>query len=169
MIVGVDPKNTELSCEERDKVVVKSLVKLQIGSRLSCLRKWEDGLIAVTFWAEEGYTDAFYVRDGLVETEPRERVDPPNFKICPCKVDARPHQWASLCYEGCGCPCALGQGYMSSQPVLSSRHPYTSHCRDFDKSKVVPDAPYVPSSRTTLTGATGPRGPTGCTGPPPPK
>lgn len=69
MIVGVDPNNTDLSQEERDNIVIKSLIRLQITGWVKEILKWEDGFIQITFCDGEGYEYDFYMRDGLVHIE----------------------------------------------------------------------------------------------------
>lgn len=166
MIVGVDPDNTDLSPEERDKVIVKAIVRLQVACHFKSVTKREDGTIQVIFSDGEGYEYDVYLKDGLVFTS-YDNIDRSGMKhetFTPCKGHYDPHKWRSLCHEGCGCPCALSQGFLETPEPHSAS--YSSHCKDYDETKVIPDPPYVPRPYIPPSST---RGPIGMTGPAPPK
>lgn len=136
MIIGVDPKHTTLSDEERNKVIVRSLIRLGLG-RLDHINNWSDGLIEVIFRTSEDYIHPYIIRDGLVEVSlnPREAEDGLSYQLVTWCLALDSHLGiGSLCYEGCGCSCTISHGYTDNKPREPTRA-YSAHCRGVDLSK----------------------------------
>ncbi len=175
MIVGVDPKNTDLSPKELEKAVVQSVTKLNVLSGVGEIYRRADGSLRLRFYDNENYESDVYVKDGLViidySTPKLEEVQIPNCeKYIPHPY--KPGYWHSLCVEGCGCGCVVDAGFMELDVHDPSLRPYHSHCKDFDIDKIPKVEPPPPRPQPTgpqgpigMTGTVYPVGPTGITGP----
>lgn len=134
MIVGVDPQTTLLSLQERDKVIVRTLLKLCLG-RFRYVKKWDDGILEVVFQTSDDYEHYYIIREGLVEfsSTPREGKD---YSIIGSCLATRDLGIGSLCYEECGCSCIIAEGYESNTGRDESLK-YSAHCRGVDLSRTL--------------------------------
>lgn len=131
MIVGIDPHTTLLSPEERDKVIVRTLLALGPG-RFSHVKKWDDGILEVVFRNSDDY---YILREGLVEVSSTPREGKGYSIVGPC-LATRDLGIGSLCYEECGRSCIVAEGYVPSLNRDESLK-YSAHCRGVDLSRTL--------------------------------
>lgn len=175
MIVGVDPKNTELSGEELQHQVVRHLTTLLCYPLIGRLP--DKSYVVSSGNDESTYEDDDWIvsTEGYVHVRKVETV----FYLKSCKAN-------SACFKGCGCKCYVSDGFKKAEgsgemhcPQVVEREQATYNERSW-RSKVDREEEHayqeiVIQSRRAI----GPQGSdakifgcftlTGATGPSPPK
>lgn len=121
MIVGVDPRTTDLEPREVERIVVSSLIELlSVQASVREINRLTDGSLEIV--SDGLCIAAHYVRQGLVSTEPpRQRTDSKSISMC---------LTASECERGCGCGCVKDLGFIPAGHSQLEGVP-ACHCHPF--------------------------------------